>query len=406
MAEIQYDSRGNPILSYGIQGVGGNVAWLKQVMNWWGYYDPNHPDAAAGAESYGWDIATAVAKFQSRYGLSGNGVVDEQTWGMIDQLQRGIDPTSFSGTVQQGPPTTRGDQTPGAPAAPGTPTPSGPGANNNNLQRDALARLGQLLNQYGLGGMLDWVRSKLIAGASEAEIQLELYDQPAFKARFPVIAARQAAGLTPVSVAEVLEYEQRGRELLRRAGVTAEQFKKSEYLQDLMAKDVSLSEVQDRLNEGLMKITEAPAEVRVVFGNYFGTNGDAALAQLFLDPEKALPELEKMASTAFAGGIAERYGIQLAQGIAREIADTGASDAAIWQGFANIDSMRNLFTETISETQDMTAQGEGVAAAFGTQPGATQTLQRRAQARTNVLRGGGGIGSTERGVVGLGEADN
>ena len=93
-----------------------------------------------------------------------------------------------------------------------------------DLQRDALARLGSLLQGYGLNGMLDWVKSKLIAGASEAEIQLEMYEQPAFKARFPVIDARRAAGLNPVSVAEVLEYETRGRELMRRAGVTQESF--------------------------------------------------------------------------------------------------------------------------------------------------------------------------------------
>lgn len=398
-----FDSLGNPLLEYGANS--GAVSDLKQKLNWWGYYDQAHPDAALGPDIFGWDVAEALQRLQGRYGLETTGRADSQTWWLIDQLQRGVtNPQPFGqdiGALPTAPyetgPGTRGGATGGANSQTGPLAPE--------LNRDALGRLGLLLQQYGLSGMLDWVRGKLIAGASEAEISLELYDQPAFKARFPVIEARRAAGLTPVSVAEVLEYETRGRELMRQAGLTGNQFTSSSYLQGLMGQDVSLSEVQERLQDGLLRVQNAPAEVRTVFGSYFGTNGDAALAQLFLDPERALPELEKMAATAVAGGIGQRFGVQIAQGIAREIADTGASDAAIWQGFATLDSMRDLFRESISETQDLTVEGEGVSSVFGTQPGAQKALTNRVQQRTAAFRGGGSAASTDQGVVGLGVAD-
>lgn len=396
------DSLGNPILEYGANS--GAVSDLKQKLNWWGFYDPSHPDAAAGPDVFGWDVYEALTKLQGKYGLEATGRADSQTWWLIDQLQRGItNPQPFGQDV--GPlPTAPFSQGPGTlPGSPGGPPAAGPAA--PELNRDALGRLGMLLQQYGLGGMLDWVRGKLIAGASEAEIQLELYDQPAFQARFPAIKARMDKGLTPVSVSEILEYETRGRELMRQAGLTGNQYTSSAYLQGLMTQDVSLAEVQERLQDGLLRVQNAPAEVRTVFGSYFGTNGDAALAQLFLDPERALPELEKMAATAVAGGIGERFGVQIAQGIAREIADTGASDAAIWQGFANLDSMRGLFQESISETQDLTVENEGVSAVFGTRPGAQKALTDRVSARTSQFKGGGSAASTDAGIVGLGVAD-
>lgn len=390
------DGRGNKILGYG--ATGGEVSWLKGQMRDLGFYNDAHPDAALGADTYGWDAAEAVAAFQRRYGISPTGQMDEASWAMLERInlqtpdQTGGPLNGYSGAPERTTGTGTGGT--GAPAA---------GAEAN---RDAMSRLGNLLRQYGLEGMLDWVRGKLIAGSSEAEITLEMYDQPAFKSRFPVIAQRQSAGLTPVSVADVLEYEQTGRELLRRAGIVGDAFTSSDYLQSMMGRDMSLVELQDRLTDGVLKVSQAPPEVRIAFGNYFGANSDAALATLFLDPEKAVPELEKMAATAYAGGVGSIFGLQLAQGIAREIADTGLSDGAIWQGFQAIDANKALFQESISETQDFTAENEGVAGMLGTRPGAKDLLARRAMSRAAAFAGGGGVGATQQGAAGLGVADS
>lgn len=394
------DARGNPILSYG--STGGAVSWLKQVMNWWGYYDPTHPDAQLGADTFGWDIANAISAFQTRYGLAPTGVADQETWYYIQQLAEGVPESQLQrDTAPAGGVPGPAQPSPGAPPLPGPAPGSSP-----DLTRDAMARLSSLFSSWGISGMEGWIRSKLIAGASEAEIQLEMFDQPEFKARFPAIEARIKAGLNPVSPAEILEYETRGRELLRRAGLTSEAFTNREYLQGLMTKDVSLSEVQERLNDGLLRIQDAPPEVRNAFGSYFGVNGDIALAQFFLDPERAAPELEKMASTAIVGGIASRFNVHISQQIAREVADTGVSDGAVWANFQKLDSMQSLFQETIGETTDLTAEGAGVGAVFGTQPGQEAVLRRRAQSRGAAFSGGGGALASERGVLGLGVADN
>lgn len=303
---------------------------------------------------------------------------------------------------------------PGTTAAPGggiappgyVPPPTGPAATPplSVAQSDALARLMQILNQYGLGSLSEWVKAKLVEGASEAQIALELYDRPEFQQRFPAIAARRAAGLTPVSPAEILAYERSVSQLMHMAGLPAP-FGAGDYAQELLMKDVSIAELSARIEQGFMKVTQAPPEVRAAFGRYFGVNGDNALAAIFLDPNKSLPELEKMAMTSFVGGIGSRYGVNLALDKAKQIADTGLSEAAVWQGYRQLDQLSPLFDETLAEKVDYTKEGVGVDAVFGTQPGAEGQLDQRRRTRVNAFAGSGGALTTQTGVVGLGVAD-
>lgn len=390
----------NPILQYGSQG--GAVAWLADVLNWWGY-NPSMTDV------YDWQTAEAVANFQRKYGYFPDGVMNDATWRLMEALMKGEPappPPGAESTVLANPPASPGtlsalpaQVTP--PSVPGAPGPSGPST------RDALARLTGVLNQYGLGDLRAWAEGKLLAGASEAEVTIELFDQPAFKQRFPAIHQRREAGLTPVDVGEVLAYEQTARELFRRAGITDQAFTNSEYLQTkLMVNDVSPAELGDRLQRGFLRVTQAPAEVRAAFGQYFGTQGDAALMSLFLDPETAFPELEKKALTAFAGGVGQRFGVSIGQTVARDIADTGAAEGAIWQGFRSLEALAPVFSESISETQDLTAEGTGVEAVFGTRPGSETEIARRVGARRAQFQGGGGAASSQQGVVGLGVAQS
>lgn len=272
-------------------------------------------------------------------------------------------------------------------------------------QQDAFARLNQILNQYGLGSLADWLRQKIVAGASDSQILLELYDQPAFRQRFPAIEARRAAGLTPLNPTEILAYEQQVSQLVHLSGLPAS-FASSTYAQDLLAHDVSVAELSARIEQGFLKVSEAPQEVRDAFSRYFGVNGDNAIAALFLDPDKSLPELEKMAMSSYVGGIGSRFGVNLGLSKAREIADTGLSEAAIWQGYRQLDSLSPLFTETLGERTDLTKESTGVDAVFGTQPGAEGTLDQRRRSRVNAFGGGGGGAyATSKGVTGLGVAD-
>lgn len=271
--------------------------------------------------------------------------------------------------------------------------------------RDALAILKSTLDRYGLGSLLGWVTDKLIDGASDDTIKLELYDRAEFKARFPVINARRERGLNPMTPEEVLQYETRASELFRAAGLNALQTGAPPYAQSLLQHDVSLAELGQRIDDAYLRVQQAPQEVKDAFSTYYGALGDQNLAMYILDPDKALPELEKQAMTAFTGGIGKRFGVTLAMQTARDVANTGVDESAIWQGFRNLDQMKPLFEETLGEGVDLKSEVQGVQAVFGTQPGAAAVVEQRRATRAAEMSGGGGAAAAESGVYGLGVAD-
>ena len=388
-----------PWLTYGVRDP--SVHWLTSNL------------AAAGVnipvtDLYDWTVAEAIAQLQRDNGYWQSGEMDDETWGLINSVLTGTPVKPFSGTPPQQSPNAADYKPPPPPPTPQpapapAPTPAPPTI-PTQAGRDALARLQSVLTSYGLGSLTQWITDKLIAGASETEIGLELYERPEFKARFPVIDQRRQAGLTPVNPTEVLAYEQQASQLFRAAGLPAS-FQTSSYAQTLMAKDVSAAELSSRIEDGFMRVTTAPPEVRSAFGQYFGATTDQAMAAIFLDPDLALPELEKKAMTAFVGGIGDRFKIDVAMQTAREIADTGLTEAAVWAGYRQLDELTPLFEETLTEGVDLKAEKEGVAAVFGTQPGQAAAVEQRRATRSASFKAGGGIAAAESGAYGAGTAD-
>lgn len=391
---------GQPWLTYGVSDP--SVRWLTSHLADVGWN-------IKITDTYDWEVAESIAALQRQYGYWTSGETDDETWGLINSVLTGTPVKPFSGVMPQSSPAAPGYQPPASAAAPTPPPAAAPAPQQptlTNAQNDALARLNVVLNQYGLGSLADWVRSKLVQGASEATIQLELYDRPEFKQRFPAIAARAERGYGPVSPDQVLAYEQQVAQITRMAGLPSV-FGEPMYVQSLLAHDISVAELSERVEQGYLKVTEAPSEVRTAFFKYFGVNGDTALASLFLDDTIALPELEKMAMSSFVGGIGSRFGVDLGLAKAREIADTGLSEAAVWQGYRQLDQLSPLFRETLGESSDLSKEETGVGAVFGTEPGAENLLERRRLTRANEFGGSGqgGAYATSKGAVGLGVAD-
>ena len=102
---------------------------------------------------------------------------------------------------------------------------SGAGSSGSQGNRDALVTLRGFFQQYGLPANVgEWAWGLLQAGKSKDEVTLDLHDPStvggaAFDQRFPGIAARQKAGLAPISPSEYISYEQTYRHVLSAAGL-------------------------------------------------------------------------------------------------------------------------------------------------------------------------------------------
>lgn len=267
---------------------------------------------------------------------------------------------------------------------------------------DAFAYIQGVLDSYGLGSLYDWALEQLQAGRSSDRILLDLRDRPEFQARFPAIAARQQAGLAPLSPAEYVAYEQQARQVMRQFGLPSGFYDSNDDFTRLLTEDVSVAELYERVQQGYQQVAFAEPEVRSAFADFFGPQGDSALASFFLDPDRAMPALRNMVTEAQIGGAARQFDLDVGASAAQRLREFGITQAEAQAGFRQVRALDPLFTETVSESADFTAEAEGIGGVLGVDPNATRALERRRQSRLSAFQGGGGAAVGQRGVAGLG----
>jgi hypothetical protein len=278
---------------------------------------------------------------------------------------------------------------------------------------DAHALLKMTLAQYGLDSqrLIDWALEMLIAGKPIQTILLELEQQPEYKAAFPEIEARREKAkqegiqYEPLSPAQILEYRTQAKALMRSFGVPADIFSTNADFFDLIVGNVSLAELQSRLDLAEKRVRHAPPEIRDAFAGIFGSGfaADEALFTYMIDADNALPRLEEMVRTAEASGAGARFGFRDSLPAAQRLAQQNLTYDQYAEGFSELDRVRALFDETLYES-DWTWQDQGIAAAFDLEGGAKEALQRRGLSRAAETQGRGRAGEVERGVIGLGTA--
>lgn len=239
-------------------------------------------------------------------------------------------------------------------------------------QRDAFALIQEQLNGFGLGGMADKVWQYILQNGTDDvnRMQLWIYEQPEFKARFPAFEALQKKyrGIQP---AEYVQLERQYAQVMRAAGITANYFDDPNDFKALIENDVSQAEFQERVENGFRRVSQADPAVRSAFQRYFGVEGDAALAAFFIDPEKAAPKLAKAAQMAELGGTASTMGVEINSAYAEKLARLGVSQQQALAGFQKMQQQRSLFAKDINEVsvQGTATTGSDTAADLGLQPG-------------------------------------
>lgn len=268
---------------------------------------------------------------------------------------------------------------------------------------DAVDRLDRwLVDRYGLSGLRDFSRKWLEEGWDENEAFLELEETDAFKVRFPAIFERRSKGLPSLSPQAYVELERGYASTLQRAGLIRF-FDDKSIMSELIGNDVSVAEFQTRVLEGYRRVALSAPEVRQKFAEYFGVDGDTALAAYFLDGDNLADKLLQQTEAAAVGGQAARFGFSVGQTTALDLVQSsGVDERRAQQGFASLAQIEPVFQETLGERQDLDAMREGIAATFQTgQPG-VRLIEGRVRARTGMLSGGGGAAASDAGILGFG----
>ena len=218
---------------------------------------------------------------------------------------------------------------------------------------------------------------------------LGMYDQPAFKLRFPAIGQMEGAP-TP---GEYIQYERAIRQEFKKFGAG---YPSANVITALLIANVSTTEVTERLSEAERVLYSVPAEVRDTFNDWWGEEGAKEITMsLFLDPNQDWSSLQDKIDTAEVGAWGKMVaGLDAGwdRDMANAVADLGLSQAQTWNSFASLKDKELLFAENIGEDRNLRYETEGVQAEFGI-GGSALTLQdiieRRKQRRISRFAGGG-----------------
>ncbi len=305
------------------------------------------------------------------------------------------------GTTPARPARTPVGQTP-VTQAPDDPTAAAEEAARDAANADAFAELQETLGQYGLSGLSSFVWEQIVGGKSQAEVLRDIRKTPEFRQRFPAIEAREKAGLTPLSPGEYVAYEKQARQTFRAAGLPEGFYDSNEDFTRFLERDVSMSELADRVALASTAAYNTPADVRRELERFGLRGGD--LTAFFLDPAAAQPVLERKYGAARLSANAGRTGFgSLTEGEATDLFQSGVTEAAAQEGFGELAANRELFG-SLDLGENVIDRGEQIGAQFKGNAAAQQRIQNRKRRRQSQFEGGGSFATGQGGVVGLGSA--
>lgn len=156
-------------------------------------------------------------------------------------------------------------------------------------ERDAYAALLTLFQSYGLGDLAPVILNFLQQGYGSDTITSLLQLTPEYQARFSGNQIRQANGLQVLSPADYLSAEASYRQILQAGGLDPSFMTQQQYA-DWIGKDISPTEIQDRVNMAVTATINAPPQLTQAFSMMGISVGD--IASMFLNDNTPPPLLQ------------------------------------------------------------------------------------------------------------------
>lgn len=231
---------------------------------------------------------------------------------------------------------------PGGSTPPGS-TPGDFATDLTGSDRDAYVALTDLFNSYGLGSLAPKIYDYIKNGYSADTISILLQNTDEYKKRFAGNEARKAAGLPVLSPAEYLSTEASYRQIMQSAGLPAGFYDQPSDFVTWIGKDVSPTEIQSRVDMATQATTLSNPNYRQAL-NQMGISDDQ-LTAYFLDPNRALPVLQKSAATAAIGAEALQQGLTFDTQYADMLATSGVTQDQARQGYSNIAQTLNQYQQ-------------------------------------------------------------
>jgi hypothetical protein len=192
--------------------------------------------------------------------------------------------------------------------------------------------------QYGLGALVEPLKSLITDDTSEGELTLLLRQTEPYKKRFAANAARIGKGLRALSEAEYLTLEDGYQNIMRNYGLPANYYTRGdlgrqEGFEKFIGGDVSPAELEERIMTAQNRVINAPAEVTTALKQFYPDINNSEILAYTLDPEKGLADIRRKITAAEIGGAALGAKLATDVGRAEELAKYGITAQQAREGY-------------------------------------------------------------------------
>jgi hypothetical protein len=259
----------------------------------------------------------------------------------------------------------------------------------------------KLVATFKANGIDDPAFADFISGQIQNDVSMEdtlinIYNQPAYKLRFPGMESLRAKNRT-ISEAEYIKLENTYAETLRFFDLPAGFMDDRKTFGKLIGNEVSAKELQDRAQvaQDIAKTTNP--EIRNALKDFYNV-GEGAVTAYFLDADKALPILQKQAKSAQIAGIGKQLGFNTFGAI--EAADAASKsvygnlgEADLTKAFGQAAYLRDTQSRLAYLEQTSYSDREALQATIESDQQAMLASQKRAQREVARFSGGSGLSS-------------
>ncbi len=269
------------------------------------------------------------------------------------------------------------------------------------MPEDAYAALHTFLESIGLTSLTDFAIQRIQEGASADVIDFELRQQEPWRKRFASIEQRQKAGLPAISVAEVLEFEKRSREMAQAYGMP-KNFISQAQTDALLVGDVGLPELEARFKGAYTRLNNADPATQAAMKRLYGLGATAGdLAAFALAPEIALPDIERRVTAIEVGAEGGKQGFTFSREFLESLSQSGVEATAAKAVFGALSRNRSLTDQLAGEMSAAMTQEEATEGLLGLNAESTQKVERRRSGLQAEFAGGSSVQTSQEGVIGL-----
>ena len=263
--------------------------------------------------------------------------------------------------------------------------------------------------RYGLQSLVEPLKGLIISGASPSEFTIKLRETDAYKKRFAANEARIKNGLRALSEAEYIRNEDAYQEVMRRRGLPPEYYSKGDMgiqkgFQNLIAGDVSSTELEDRIVTAQDRVLNANPEIAATLRQFYPGISNGDILAYALDPANAINAIKRKITAAEIGAAAGTYRLGITAGRAEQLAGAGITEATAQQGFKTISQVAPR-AEVLAEFYDQTPYTQETAEreVFGLTGAREAEMQRKklTELETRAFQGSAGAGAIARDRAGV-----